>query len=54
MKGIQGKYKTDYAMRKLINGTEKTKPYVDSSTGRVFWGTDSDAHKSDRKNSNGS
>lgn len=48
MKGIQEKYKKDYRMRKLIENTNKTKPYVDQVTGRVFLGTDSASRKGEK------
>ena len=48
-KGLQEKYKEDFVMKNLIHNTPKSKPYVDSATGAVYWGTDINEEKENRK-----
>lgn len=45
MKSLQDNLKKDYKWKKWIENTKKTRPYVDTETCMVFWGTDADAHK---------
>jgi len=48
-KGLQEKYRKDFAMKNLIHNTSKSKPYVDTTTGSVYWGTDVNDEKERRK-----
>ena len=49
MNGLQEKYKSDYKWKRWINNTKSNKPYVDTSTCAVYWGTDSEVRKEKRR-----
>ena len=47
MKGkkLQENLKKDLIMKNAIKSMEISKPYVDSVTGTVYWGTDAESRK---------
>ena len=51
MKNLQENLAHDIKLKKWIQNTKKTKPYVDQAAGKVYWGTDAEEGK---KNENGS
>ena len=48
MKGLRERYKKDFRQQKMIDAIDKTKPYVDTTTGVVYWGTDSGKRKKEK------
>lgn len=42
---LQENLRKDYTFQMCIDGMQKNKPYVDSKTGTVFWGVDSEKIK---------
>lgn len=49
MKGLQERYKKDFRQQKMVDAIDKTKPYVDTTTGVVYWGTDSGKRKKEKE-----
>lgn len=47
---LQDKLKLDFAFGDYIKNIEKSKPYVDTATGIVYWGSDASSHKERDKN----
>lgn len=41
---IQEKYRQDFVMQETIDRVQKIRPYVDTETCTVYWGTDSSNH----------
>ena len=41
---IQEKYRKDYEMQSYVDRVQKVRPYVDTETCTVYWGTDSSNH----------
>ena len=41
---IQEKYMKDYEMQSYVDRVQKVRPYVDTETCTVYWGTDSSNH----------
>lgn len=49
---IQEKYRKDFTMKSLIANTPKDRPYVDPTTGRVFWGVSAEQGKREKHEGN--
>lgn len=45
LSSLQSNLRRDYIMRSFTEEVERRKPYVDGTTGMVFWGTDSSRRK---------
>ena len=42
---LQDNLRKDYIFQTYINNIQRNNPYVDSKTGLVFWGVDSEKNK---------
>lgn len=45
MKNLQDNLAHDIKLKKWIHNTKKSRPYVDQTAGKVYWGTDAEEEK---------